>query len=149
MTGPRRGGFSLLEVLLAAGMLLGSVVVLGHLLGMARHHAESAALLTRAQQLCENRIEEIAVGILPPESASEEPLPEDPAWLCTTSIEPSDELRMLAVSVTVSQAPELNRRPVRFELVRWIRAPGAAHSPQPAAPDTGAPGMPLPPGPAP
>ena len=59
MNQPRRSGFSLMEVLLATGILLGSLIVLGQLATVGRKHAHDAETLTTAQLLCQSKLNEI------------------------------------------------------------------------------------------
>lgn len=123
---PRRA-FSLLEVLVAAGMMLGCVVVLAHLLSIARGHAEKAEDLTLAQRLCQNRVAEIACGARPLAPAMDEPLREAPGWRCDTIVEPLEAEGLVRLRVAARQdLPASRRKPVRFELVRWLRPPRPA-----------------------
>ena len=63
MTATNRSGFSLMEVLLATAILLGSVIVLGELAGIGRQNANSAEELATAQRLCQNKLNEILAGL--------------------------------------------------------------------------------------
>lgn len=67
-------GFSLIEVILATAILMGSVVVLARLAGMGRTQANKAALHTTAQQLCENTMNELLLGMRPLELVDNQPL---------------------------------------------------------------------------
>lgn len=69
-----RGGFSLIEVILATAILLGSVVVLGELASMGRRQAEKGKKLAAAQQLCEQTLNEVLLGLRPLEPVEQEPL---------------------------------------------------------------------------
>ena len=60
-----RSGFSLIEVMLATAILLGSVIVLAQLVGMGRTQAEKAKLHSEAQRICETTLHEIVLGIRP------------------------------------------------------------------------------------
>lgn len=71
-----RSGFSLMEVLLATAILLGSMIVLSELAGIGRHHANSAQRLATAQLLCQNKMNELLVGMAALESVDAEPLEE-------------------------------------------------------------------------
>jgi type II secretory pathway pseudopilin PulG len=51
-----RDGFSLIEVILATAVLLGSVMVLSELAGIGRRQGQRARDLTRAQLLCERQL---------------------------------------------------------------------------------------------
>ena len=60
-----RRGFSLLEVLLASSILLGCVIVLGHLAYLGRRNARAALDSSTAQILCESKMGELLAGIAP------------------------------------------------------------------------------------
>lgn len=152
MTATDRSGFSLMEVLLATAILLGSVIVLGELASMGRQHANSAEELATAQRLCQNKLNEILVGLTSPEPVEAEPLEvmlleeetvggdeslpatksdEEPTWMHSVEIEPLGEIGLVSVRVTVWQT-EYNEeeddegiRPGAFSLVRWMRDPFA------------------------
>ncbi len=69
-----RAGFSLMEVILATAILLGSVIVLGELAGMGRRQSLRGRDLAEAQQLCEMTLNEILAGLRPLEPQEQEPL---------------------------------------------------------------------------
>ena len=69
-----RHGFSLMEVILATAMLMGSVVVLARLVNMGRNQAVRAAEYTEAHQLCEATLNEIVLGLRSAEPADDVPL---------------------------------------------------------------------------
>lgn len=70
----RRAGFSLMEVILATAILLGSVIVLSELAGMGRRQSLRGRDLAEAQQLCESTLNEILTGLRPLEPVEQEPL---------------------------------------------------------------------------
>ena len=116
----RRDGFSLLEVLLAMGILLGSIVVLGELARLGRRNAEAARDLTRAQLLCQSKLNEITSGALRPDPVTGAPLEEAPGWLFSVELEPAPDEPLELLAVTVSQDLPERKQPARFRLVRWI-----------------------------
>ena len=89
----RRGGFSLMEVILATAILLGSVVVLAELAGLGRRQSEKAQTLAEAQQLCEQTLNEVLIGLRPLEPLEQEPLlPAEPPLGVDLEFEAFDEL---------------------------------------------------------
>ena len=149
-----RSGFSLMEIILATAMLMGSVIVLARLAGMGRTQANRAELLSEAQLVCETTMTEIVLGIrpldpvenlplLPPENAQpvaqteegsifyqeQSPVNEQSArWkysVSTGQVPEHPELEV--VTVTVAENRESGRL-VRFSLTRWIRT----SNPQPS-----------------
>ena len=69
-----RYGFSLIEVVLATAVLMGSVIVLARLAGMGRSTANKAELLSLAQLKCEQTLHEIVLGIRAREPVQNLPL---------------------------------------------------------------------------
>jgi type II secretory pathway pseudopilin PulG len=69
-----RHGFSLIEVLIATAILMGSAVVLTRLAGMGRDQLNKARLHAQAQQLCENTLNEILLGLRPMQNVPISPL---------------------------------------------------------------------------
>lgn len=70
----RRAGFSLLEVIIATAILMGSAVVLSRLAGMGREQANKAARYTTAQQVCEQTLHEVLMGLRSVEPIEKAPL---------------------------------------------------------------------------
>jgi hypothetical protein len=129
MRGPRRTGFSLMEILLATSILLGSLIVLGQLAAVGRMHAEDADGLTTAQLICQTKLNEILAGLEPIRSVENEPLTDAPGWVYSVEIESVDRLGLTSLRVTVYEdvaeldEPTQGRVGERFALTRWIRDP--------------------------
>lgn len=123
----RRGGFTLLEVILAFAILAGSTAVLGELARMGVRHASEAQYLAQAQLLCESKMAEIICSGEQLQGVQGEPLeaaaPSQPAWLCSVETATVDEDGLIAVSVTMIQDLPPEARPVKFGLTRWILDP--------------------------
>ncbi|MBX7165147.1 MAG: prepilin-type N-terminal cleavage/methylation domain-containing protein [Pirellulales bacterium] len=125
MTRTARGGFSLLEMMLAMTILLGSIAVLGELASLGRRNAAQAAALTRAELLCESLMAEIAASGTLPETVEEQPIPEQQGWLYSVRREPLEQPGIVSVRISVAQDLPKERRPVRFALVRWLPEPAS------------------------
>lgn len=69
-----RSGFSLLEVILSTAILMGSAIVLGRLAWMGRTQSNRAHDTAQAQQLCEQTLNEIMLGLRPADLVLQEPL---------------------------------------------------------------------------
>jgi prepilin-type N-terminal cleavage/methylation domain-containing protein len=69
-----RRGFSLIEVIVATAILLGSVVVLSQLAGLGGTYAQNTEQMSLAQRVCENTLNELLVGIRPLVPAESAPL---------------------------------------------------------------------------
>lgn len=137
-----RGGFSLLEVILALAILTGAIAVLGELAQLGMENARIARDLTYAQLLCESKLAEITAGITLPEPCPPTPFgtvadPREADWLYSIEIAAVDQDGLVAVRVRVIQDLEPQKRPVEFSLVRWMVDPGVELSEEAAAESPG------------
>lgn len=87
---------------------------------MGVRHAEEARELTRAQLLCESKMEEITAGVTAVESASMAPFETDPDWTYTVEVSPLDTQELTLVRVTVQELESDRLYPITFTLSRWI-----------------------------
>ncbi len=149
----RRRGFSLLEVLLATGILIGSAVVLMELASIGNRHAAAARDLARSQLICQTKLNEIVCGITPAETLRPEPLDDDPNWVVWVDVTPSENPGLMVVEVGAALQPKDRKPSARFTLARWVRSPqtdatgaasGLAGAAVPSASSGAARGGPLP-----
>jgi len=128
-----RRGFSLLEVILALGILVGAMAVLGEL---ARHGLDSARLArdtALAQLLCESKLSEITAGLILPEPVTGVPFgttsaPGEIDWLYSIELADTADQGLIGVRVSVIQDLPPEKHPVEFSVVRWILDPGVEWS---------------------
>ena len=123
-----RGGFSILEVILALAIFCGSMAVLGEIASIGLRNSRVAADLTHAQLLCESKMAEITAGITLPDPVRDVPFEVavgdgDIGWLYSIDVMDVDEDGLVAVCVTVRQGLPSNKRPVECSLIRWILDP--------------------------
>jgi len=137
----RRCGFSLLEVLLATGILLGCLVVLSELAAIGRGHADDAQKLTAAQAICQTKVNEILAGLASPDPVEDQEVEDEPGWLYSVDAQPLKQPGLLALRVTVTENVD-DRPPRQFTVVRWIRDPQYRRG----SGESSSPWMPLPPG---
>jgi general secretion pathway protein I len=120
----RRGGFSLLEVLLATAILVGSLVVLSELASIGRIHALVTEDGTTALRICRNKMNEILAGLEPVAAVRQQAVDGEPGWVYSVQ---TDTVRgragLVAVRVSVRQEESELGRPLEFAVVRWIRDP--------------------------
>ena len=119
-------GLSLLEVILAIAVLGGCMAVIGELVRMGVRNAEEARELTKAQLLCESKLEEVAAGIMPLESAANAAFELAPDWSYTIETGSLDQQGLVQVRVTVQQVESDRLYPLTFTLTRWIVDPSLA-----------------------
>ena len=122
----RRRGMSLMEVMLATVILLGSVMTLSRVAFLARLHATGSEDRTQAQIHCQNIMQELLAGVRPLTTVSPE-LFEGDQWIYAIDAQPVEGLRLAEITVTVARAdPEESTLPASeeldgYRLVRWMR----------------------------
>ncbi len=121
-------GISLLEVLLAMGILFGSLAVLSQLASIGISHLNRAETTTTAIRLCQNKLGEVLAGIEPLESVDDQPILENPDWNYSVEVQSLEPLPLTEVRVQVARlsAGEDNPSSRRglYELVRWVSREG-------------------------
>ncbi len=115
-----RRAFSLIEVMIATAILMGSAVVLARLAGMGRDQSQKARLHSEAQQLCEQTLNELLLGMRPMELVESMPLIPLPAPVQETTDDlnapdPFSSTERQDVEPTVDETNPEWRHSVRFE----------------------------------
>jgi len=118
-----RGGFSLLEVLMAMGVLLGCIIVLTELAAIGRAHANDAQTRAKAQLLCQARLNEMLAGVQPVMPVQKRVIDEEPEWTYSVEIDSSPHPGLSVIRVVVAQDLPEEQRPQSFSLLRWIPDP--------------------------
>ena len=138
----RRAGFSLLEMLLATAILLGSVIVLAELAGIGNHHVDDIEGLSSAQLICQSALNEMLSGAAPVQSFEKRAVDEYPGWMVSAEVASVRQQGVASLRVTAwYEDPEPigdeiePRRRFPFTLVRWTRDP---YSPSPGGVESGA-----------
>lgn len=146
-----RCGFSLIEVIVATAILMGSVVVLARLAGMGRTMVQKAQQHSAAQRICEQTLNEIMLGLRPLEQVDNAVLQpvglltsdlpatgdgaenndliavrrETTAWTHSVFSRPlEDRPGLTLLSVSVQSSDDGTGRPLNYRLRRWVRVPG-------------------------
>lgn len=135
-----RGGFSLLEVLVAMTIFFGALAVIGQLAAQGMRMAQRTRLLAEAQLACESKLAEALVGLEPVDGPAGElkPLGQPAGW--RYSLERIETPAGLAgVRVRVRQDVAEDRKAVEVELVRWLPESASPRPSADAAPGSAAP----------
>lgn len=132
---------TLLEIILALGVLAGALAIIANLSRLSTNSAVSARNTTEAQFLCESIMARLMSGIIEFESVFDEPVYDpvhdfdgvgtsysnystfgnDYQWTYSIEINALDDYGLLEVIVTVEQnLPFSTREPVSCRLVRWM-----------------------------
>jgi prepilin-type N-terminal cleavage/methylation domain-containing protein len=128
-----RGGFTLLEVILALVILGAGLAMLGEVTQLASRHAVDARAETQAQSLAESVMDQIVAGAIEKENVSRQPLEVDDTtpWLYSITVGTSNVVGIEPVEVLVEQDLEDRFNPARFRLLRWT--PTLAELPESAS----------------
>jgi len=120
-----RRALTLLEVVLAMTILVGSFAVLGQLVTIAINGARNTRDLTRGQLLAESTMSEIGAGIVPAETLDAMPVVSNPGWLVSAVIQSTPHQGIIQVSVITQRETDL-RGTSQYVLTRWMRDPSIA-----------------------
>lgn len=125
-----RRGLSLIEVIIAMGILVGTTAVLVQLIRIGERQANRAVDMTDAQTLCHNKMAELLAGLGPFSAVESEPLGVDSPWDYSVKIEPVGFRQLYAITVIVTEhvaepqtvSGEEASNPRSFHLTRWVNA---------------------------
>jgi type II secretory pathway component PulJ len=120
--GPRRG-FSLLEVLLATSILIGSAIVLIELVSIGSRHATTARDLAKSQLICQTKLNEFLAHVVPAEAIRPTPVDDEPEWVYWVEVQPLKQAGLVVVEVSAAREPASRKQSARFTLTRWVRDP--------------------------
>ena len=129
-----RQGFSLLEVLLATSILIGSSIVLVELVTIGNRHASSARELSKSQLICQSKLNEILAHAAPIAQVRPAPSEEDPRWVVWIDLIPTVHEGLVAVEVNAAYEPTPKMQRSRCKIVRWVRDPKSKAGADPKAP---------------
>jgi|GEM_PF-6344473 len=120
-----RGGYSLLEILIAITILATGMVGLSMLTEAGQTRSLLSRELSLAQLACQTRINEILAGSVPLQTINDEPIPALRGWTLSVALDPNQKQGILAVWVTAQRQQNQNmdsrlRRAGRFRIVQWM-----------------------------
>jgi len=136
-----RGGFSLLEVLLAMAIFFGSAAVLSQLLLLGMRSARWGEGMTEATFRCESKIAQLASGAAPLVAREAVPFADDEDWNYSVEIAPTRIPSLVRVTLTVAHQNG-EKRDVEVSLARLFADPEALRRQQ-VVPSTTMPPIPL------
>ena len=98
----RRRGLSLIEVIIAMGILVGTTAILAQLISVGEKQASKAVEMTEAQTICHNKMAELMSGLSPLTAIKDEPAAIDSPWNYSVQIEPVGFRDLYSLTVSVS-----------------------------------------------
>lgn len=118
-----RSGISLFEVLLALGILLGSLVALGRLSNSGMNAAVQSRLQTKAVMRCESKLAEVVAAVEPLEDTSDTPFEDDEDWTWSMQIGEGPHVDVMMITVSVQYFGGNALASTGYSMTRFIRDP--------------------------
>lgn len=112
-------GFTLLEMILALAIFVGSAAALSKLVLIGIENAEYSRWQTEAALITENRFQELDAGILTLDDAGTFTDPEFPQWECTIEVAPADLTGLYLVTVQTRNLEKVSLRDFTFQLSKF------------------------------
>lgn len=119
----QRSGLTLLEVLLATAIFLGSITAIMQVLRIGHDSRISAKLDAEAAVRCESKLGEYVSGITPLVAESDAPFLDSSEWFYTSTLEEGGGESLLKLTVLVEHKPNGQQPTSYFQLTRLIRDP--------------------------
>lgn len=119
----KRSGLSLLEMILALVLFLGSVTVLAQLAWNGQRAAIQARLRTEAVFRCETKLAELLSGAERLQTVQGVAFPDDPQWTWSAQIGSGQFPELLQLHVAVHHHSKNPASNAEYSLTRWTRDP--------------------------
>ena len=130
----RRTAFTLMEVIIALGVLGMSMAAIGTLVQIGGQNALQARLLTTAQFLAESKLSEVKAGILAPTATGPIPFPTtetmEPFQYTIRSQAIDSQGMLLAVEILVEYIPTDGSLPLQHTVTTWMIDPAVELAPE-------------------
>ena len=118
-----RSGITLLEVLLATAIFMGSLTAILQVMRVGHDSRLSAKLDSEAALRCESLLGELVAGITPLTSESNQPFADSENWRYSVTVEEGPGESLLLISVRVEHVIAEQLPNSTFTLVRLMRDP--------------------------
>lgn len=129
-----REAFTLMEVIIALGVLGMSMAAIGTLVQIGGQNALQARLLTTAQFLAESKLSEVKAGILSPTATGPIPFPPtetmEPFQYTIRSQAIDSQGMLLAVEILVEHITEAGSLPLQHSVTTWMIDPAVELAPE-------------------
>ena len=120
-----RSAFTILEVIVAVGILLGALTAIVQLISTGTRSSVLGELRGQAVILAETKMNEAIAGVVPLQSSPAEEFEEAPEWTWELTTETSSLSDVLSVTVTVTHEAESETEGERhtYSITRMVRDP--------------------------
>jgi len=121
--------FTLLEVILALGILAAAIAVVGEVTRLAHRNAERAAMEGDALLIAESVMNQLTAGLLEPVDVPPTEWIEasganaNPVWRYSLTVLPTELEELLQTQVLVEQISTTEAKGMSVSLIRWIADP--------------------------
>jgi len=112
-----------MEVIVAIAIMGGALAVVGNFIFMGAKSARKTRWVSEGQILCDTKMAEVSAGVISLDGANGVSVDENPNWVYSVSVQPSELLGLLTVKVTVQPAPGIAARFEPITLTRLIPDP--------------------------
>ncbi|MBD3673984.1 MAG: hypothetical protein HUJ26_10715 [Planctomycetaceae bacterium] len=119
----RRSAFTLLEVVIAVAVLLGSITALFQLMNHGHRASVQAQFRTQAVMLVDTKLNEAVAGVLTLQSTTDEESEDYPGWLWSMSVDDAGIEGLLQVTVTAHRDGDTTVSAHEYSATRFVRDP--------------------------
>ena len=120
---PHRGAFTILEVIVAVGILLGALTAIIQLISTGTRASIQGKFRAEAVILAETKMNEAIAGVVPLQSSAADTIEDAPEWTWEMTTETSSLSDVLTVTVTVSRESESEVEGHSYSITRMVRDP--------------------------
>lgn len=113
-----RGGFTLIEVLLALAIFVGATAAISRLIVLGIDNAQFCERQTEMRLIAESRFAELDAGVLTPVSVSDQPVEEFPDYQWDMTADTTELTGLMLVTVTVRNISTGPAAGMEFQLIR-------------------------------
>lgn len=118
-----RSGISLMEVVIALGIFIGSLAALSQLSNNGMSAAVQSRLLTHAILRCESKLNEVAAAVEPLQPIEGQPFEDDENWSWSLTSATGPHADLLLVTITVKYFKQNDLASTSYSISRLIRDP--------------------------
>jgi type II secretion system protein I len=120
-----RCGFTLLEVIIATAVLLGSITVLFQLISIGQRSSTQGQFRSDAVLIAETKMNEAVAGVIELNSTTEEDVADYPGWLWSMTVDDTGLDGLLQVTIIVRRDAPTTQAAAQHEysMTRYLRDP--------------------------
>ena len=121
--GASRRGMTLLEVVIALAMFFAAMSAISQILRMGSDSAIRAQIQAEGTLLGESKLNEVIAGIVPLQSATDQPFEDAPQWSWSLSVEDDTDVAIKRLLLTVAHQRSDGTKDRQIKFARMLRDP--------------------------